>query len=134
MEIDQKLLLEILDIHKFNKLDFVLHLNNKKYQLQNVIITKSSTPVTRPTTRGGAYFSDTYEFKMKATTNDFSIIPLLSKSMLGPSTEFQDLEIRTMVPIENRWKNVTLFTNLTNNVQSSSQLELNMNIVRTNMK
>jgi hypothetical protein len=129
--LDEKFLSKIIEIQKSLKLDFLIHFENVKYNLDNVTIIKSSTPVSKPTIRGGVYFSDTFNFKIKATVNDFSIMPLLSKSMLGPNTEFQELKITTSVPIENSQKNVTFFVYLTNSMKSSSYIELNMIVIRT---
>jgi hypothetical protein len=129
--LDEKFLSKIIEIQKSLKLDFLIHFENVKYNLDNVTIIKSSTPVSKPTVRGGVYFSDTFNFKIKATVNDFSIMPLLSKSMLGPNTEFQELKITTSVPVENSQKNVTFFVYLTNSMKSSSYIELNMIVIRT---
>jgi hypothetical protein len=129
--LDEKFLSKIIEIQKSLKLDFLIHFENIKYNLDNVTIIKSSTPVSKPTVRGGVYFSDTFNFKIKATVNDFSIMPLLSKSMLGPNTEFQELKITTSVPVENSQKNVTFFVYLTNSMKSSSYIELNMIVIRT---
>ena len=134
MQIDEKLLLEIIRTQESVSLDFVLHLDSKEYPLKNVLISKSSTPVTRPTTRGGVYFSDTLVFKMKGTINDTSILSSLSNSMLGPNAEFKELEITTKTTLQKKLKNVTFYTNLTNSMQSSSYLELNMTIIRTNVQ
>jgi hypothetical protein len=131
LSIDENLLSKIIEFQKYLKLDFIIHFENVKYPLDNVTIIKSSTPVSKPTVRGGVYFSDTFNFKIKATVNDFSIIPLLSKCMLGPNTEFQELKISTSVPIENSQNNVTFFVYLTNSMQSSSYIELSMIVVRT---
>jgi len=103
---------------------------NYRFLLENVVISKSSTPVNRPTNRGGVYFSDTYVFKIRATVSELSLAPLLSQSMLGPNTDFQDLEITTKAKIDNSLKNVKLFAHLTNSMQNSSIIELNMNIIR----
>jgi hypothetical protein len=131
LSIDENLLLKIIEIQKSLKLDFIIHFENVKYPLDDVTIIKSATPVSKPTLRGGVYFSDTFNFKIKATVNDFSIMPLLSKSMLGPNTEFQELKITTSIPIENSQKNVIFFVYLTNSMQSSSYIELNMIVIRT---
>lgn len=130
MSLDEKFLLKIIEIQKSTKLDFILHIGNDTFPLNNVIIIKSSTPVNRPTTRGGVYFSDTFAFKIKAQVTDFSLAPLLSKSMLGPNPNFQDLEIITHVEIDNSIKKVSLFSNLTNHMQSSSYIELNMTLMK----
>jgi len=124
------MLLKIIEIHKSSKLDFVLCLASDTFLLENVVISKSSTPVNKPTNRGGVYFSDTFVFKIRATVSDLSLAPLLSQSMLGPNPDFQDLEITTNTKIGNSLKNVKLFAHLTNSMQSSSFIELNMNIIR----
>jgi hypothetical protein len=130
LPLDENMLLKIIEIHKSSKLDFVLCLDSDTFLLENVVISKSSTPVNRPTNRGGVYFSDTFVFKIRATVSDLSLAPLLSQSMLGPNPDFQDLEITTNTKIDNSLKNVKLFAHLTNSMQSSSFIELNMNIIR----
>ena len=129
MTLDEKTLVEIIEVQKSHKLDYILHLEKVTYLLDSVSIAKSSTPVNRPTSRGGVYFSDTFAFKIKAVVDDLSIAELLSKSMLGPNPEFQELEITTNVPIKDSIKKVTFFVNLTNSMQSSSHIELNMTII-----
>jgi hypothetical protein len=130
LTLDEKILVEIIEVQKSHKLDYILHLGKVIYLLDSVAIAKSSTPVNRPTNRGGVYFSDTFAFKIKAVVDDLSIAELLSKSMLGPNPEFQELEITTNVPIKDSIKKVTFFVNLTNSMQSSSHIELNMTIIR----
>ncbi len=127
---DENILLKIIEIQKSTKLDFVLCFASDTFLLENVVISKSSTPVNRPTNRGGVYFSDTFVFKIRATVSELSLAPLLSQSMLGPNPDFQDLEITTKAKIDNSLKNVKLFAHLTNSMQSSSIIELNMNIIR----
>ncbi len=124
------MLLKIIEIQKSTKLDFVLCFASDTFLLENVVISKSPTPVNRPTNRGGVYFSDTFVFKIRATVSELSLAPLLSQSMLGPNPDFQDLEITTKAKIDNSLKNVKLFVHLTNSMQSSSIIELNMNIIR----
>jgi len=130
LTLDENILLKIIEIQKSTKLDFVLCFASDTFLLENVVISKSSTPVNRPTNRGGVYFSDTFVFKIRATVSDLSLAPLLSQSMLGPNPDFQDLEITTKAKIDNSLKNVKLFAHLTNSMQSSSIIELNMNIIR----
>lgn len=129
MEIDEKLLLEIIDIHESKKLKFILNFPQKSFQLSRVLITNSSTPLSKPNVRGGVYFSDTSVFKIVGTTDDLSILSFLSKSMLGPNSQFQELEIVTKIPQNNQSKNVSIFANLTSSKQTSDHLELSMNIV-----
>ena len=132
MTLDEKLLSKIIEIHQSQNLDFLIHFENIKYNLDDVKIVKTSTPVSKPTLRGDVYFSDTFDFKMKATVKEHSIVPLLSKSMLGPNTEFQELKITTNIPFENLQKNTTFYVHLTNSMQNSSHIELNMRIIRIN--
>jgi hypothetical protein len=129
MKINEKLLLEIMHIHESKKLKFILNIAQKSFPLSRVKITNSSTPLSKPNVRGGVYFSDTSVFKIVGTTNDLSLLPLLSKSMLGPNSQFQELEIVSKIPQNNNSKNVSIYTNLTNSMRTSSNLELSMNIV-----
>jgi len=129
MKTDEKLLLEIMHIHESKKLKFILNIAQKSFPLSRVKITNSSTPLSKPNVRGGVYFSDTSVFKIVGTTNDLSLLPLLSKSMLGPNSQFQELEIVSKIPQNNHSKNVSIYTNLTNSMRTSSNLELSMNIV-----
>jgi len=129
MKINEKLLLEIMHIHESKKLKFILNIAQKSFPLSRVKITNSSTPLSKPNVRGGVYFSDTSVFKIVGTTNDLSLLPLLSKSMLGPNSQFQELEIVSKIPQNNHSKDVSIYTNLTNSMRTSSNLELSMNIV-----
>jgi len=134
LPLDENLILKIIEIQKSTKLDFILHLASDTFFLENVVISKSLTPVNHPTNRGGVYFSDTFVFKIKTTVSDLSLAPLLSQSMLGPNPDFQDLEISTKAKIDNSLKTVKLFGHLTNSMQSSSLIELNMNIIRIKLE
>ena len=127
MVIDDKLLSSITQNNADR--DYTLHLDTKSYQLSDVSITKSATPLTRPNMRGGVYFSDTFHYRIKATVDDTTIVPLLSKAMLGPNTEFKNLKITSSLKKDMGTKNISIFTNLTNTMQSSSKVELNMVIV-----
>lgn len=127
MVMDEKLFSSIMQHGQ--ELDYTLHLENKSYQLRNVSITRSSTPLTRPTLRGGVYFSDTHHYKMKATVDDTNIVPLLSSAMLGPNTEFKNLRITSSLKKDQNLTKISLYTNLTNTMQSTSKIELNMVVV-----
>jgi len=130
MPVDLNLLNSLMKIHEHNILRFSLHLNNQHYDLEDVSITHSPTPVHSPTTRGGVYFSDKFAFKIKGIIQDLSVIPLLSKTMLGPNTDFGEIEISTQLKIDGKKRNLSLFTNLINSVQNPSQVELNMILVK----
>lgn len=107
---------------------YSLHLNGREYLLEDVIIMNSPTPVNSPTTRGGVYFSDKFAYKIKGTIKDSSVIPQLTKTMLGPNTEFGEIKITTQA--ETNSKNVEIYANLTNSVQNKSGIQLNMIIVK----
>lgn len=130
MSFDESILEKIIKIHNSTKLDFILCIGNNTFYLKNVLILKSSTPVNRPTKRGGVYFSDKFAFKIKAQVDDFTLAPLLSQSMLGPNPDFQELEITTNSEIDKSLKKITFFVHLTNSMQSSSYIELNMTITK----
>ena len=123
MEIDEEILSKLIATHDIK---YHLFIDDKKYPLENVNMVKSSVPVRRPTTRGGVYFSDTTAYKIKATTNDMSIIPLISKVMLGPNTDFKPLEIKTNLNIDEKTYGITLVTHLTNTMNSNTTLELHL--------
>ena len=108
---------------------YFLHLDEKDFELREVTIKNSPTPVNSPTTRGGVYFSDKFANKIKGTIKDLSIVPLLTKTMLGPNTDFGEIKITTTLESNNEKKDIAIFANLTNSVQGPSKIELNMIIV-----
>jgi hypothetical protein len=130
MSVDLNLLELLMKINEKQSLEYVLHLNNHKYCLSDVSIVNSPTPVNSPTTRGGVYFSDTFAYKIKGTIHDLSVIPLLSKTMLGPNTEFGEIKITTQIINNDKKMNLSIFTNLTNSIQNSSKIELNMILIK----
>jgi hypothetical protein len=113
-----------------NSSEYTIHLNNNTFHLSDVSITNSPTPVNEPTTRGGVYFSDKFAFKMTGTIKDLSVIPLLTKKMLGPNTEFSEIKISTVVHENETPLHFEIFTNLTNSVQTPDAIELSMIIVK----
>ena len=108
---------------------FILHLNDNLYNLINVSIENSPVPVNEPTTRGGVYFSEKFAYKMKGVIQDLSVVPLLTKKMLGPNTEFGELRISGEIQFNGKSVSVNVFTNLTNSVQTPNSIELSMIIV-----
>ena len=102
-----------------------LQIQNKKFAVEQSEITFSNVPVNRPTTRGGVYFSDTTAYKAKILIHDLSISKFLSQAMLGPNTEFADIQL---IPES---ESVVISANLTNYVQKSSDIELNLTITDT---
>lgn len=129
MTVDENLLNSLIDFAKSGTPKFTLHLKDKSYPLTHVQVNHSSVPVNEPTTRGGVYFSDKFAYKMKGKIEDLSVVPLLTKKMLGPNTEFGELKITTSMEFEGSQKNLEIFTNLTNSVQTPDSIELSMIIV-----
>jgi hypothetical protein len=127
--VDAKLLELLIVSHQKESLSYVLHIDDKTYSLMDVTILTSSTPVSVPTIRGGVFFSDTFAYKIKGTVHDVSILPRLSKVMLGPNTEFGEIKITTTIKTESKKINLSLITNLTNSVQSPNKIELNMILI-----
>ena len=124
-------LLEILTKSiESNPSEYVLHLNNTEFHLSDVSITNSPTSVNEPTTRGGVYFSDKFAFKMTGVIKDLSVIPLLTKKMLGPNTEFSEIKITTVIHENENPLYFEIFTNLTNSVQTPDSIELSMIIIK----
>lgn len=122
MENDEKLLANISQAN----LTYVLHIDDRKFILDNTSLIKSKIPVRKPTTRGGVYFTDTTAYKMKATTNDLSIIDLLPCLMLGPNSEFRSLEVKTTFAINGVTKDITLVTHIANTMNTKNIVELNL--------
>ncbi|MBI5377695.1 MAG: hypothetical protein HZA82_03635 [Thaumarchaeota archaeon] len=91
-------------------------------------------PVNRPTTRGGVYSVSDKEYKIKGTIHDLSLIPFISKMMLGPNTEFQEIPVKTQVEIDGKNNTCTLFTYLINAMNNSSKIIFNLLIVRTKIE
>ena len=91
MSFDKTLLENLIQENDTGSCKFRLYLNDKEYPLHQVSILNSPNPVNSPTTRGGAYFADKFAYKLKGTIDDLSVVPLLSKTMLGPNTEFGEI-------------------------------------------
>lgn len=130
MTVDPDLLKILMNPNLTKSYKFNLSLNKKNYSLDDVSITHSPTPVNSPTTRGGVYFSDKFAYKLKGTIHDLSIVPLLTKTMLGPNTEFGEIRITTSITHNDENRNISIYANLTNSVQGPSKIELNMIIIK----
>ncbi len=124
-------LLEILmEFNEKNSADYLLYLNDNTFPITCVSITNSPTPVNEPTTRGGVYFSDKFAYKMKGMIENLSVVPMLTKKMLGPNTEFVELKILTQIESDGKPMTLEIFTNLTNSVQTTNSIELSLIIVK----
>ncbi len=104
--------------------------NDDIFPITRVSITNSPIPVNTPTTRGGVYFSEKFAYKMKGVIDGLSVVPLLTKKMLGPNTEFVELKISTKIESDGKSMNLEIFTNLTNSIQTPDSIELSMIIVK----
>ena len=131
MEIDENILSKLI---QEDDIKYSLSLDGKEYHLDQISMARSSIPVRKPTTRGGVYFSDTTAYKIKAATNDLSLIPLISKVMLGPNTDFKPLEIKTTLDVDGKNRNIILTTHLTNTMNSSTKLELHLIVDKTKLE
>jgi hypothetical protein len=100
-------------------------IQDKTFPVASSEISYTDVPVNKPTTRGGVYFSDTMAYRAKILVSDNSLSKLLSKAMLGPNTEFAKIQlVPDSVPLQ-------IFGNLTNYVQKSTGIELNLVLVET---
>ena len=128
MSVNDELFQSLIEFSRAPDCEFILSVDDLTYSLFGVSIVHSSTPVNEPTTRGGVYFSDKFAYKMKGKIRDLSVVPLLTKKMLGPNTEFKELKIIAKTNSDDR-SFFEIFVNLTNSVQSPESIELNMIIV-----
>ena len=132
MEIDESVLSQLEQ--SSTKREYQIYYQDKLYPLDDVTITKSTMPVNRPTSRGGVYSVSDKEYKIKGTIRDLSFLPFISKMMLGPNTEFQEIPIKTRLEIERKNKSCTLYAYLTNAMNNSSKIVLNLLIIRTKIE
>ncbi|MFB5620945.1 MAG: hypothetical protein ACE5RC_07435 [Nitrosopumilus sp.] len=132
MSFNMQLLENLIDFNDKNSPKFTLYVNNQIYPISSTSISNSPIPVNEPTTRGGVYFSEKFAYKMKCVVEDLSVVPLLTKKMLGPNTEFGELKITTQIETNGKPISLEILTNLTNSVQTPESIELSMIIVKIN--
>lgn len=130
MSINLDLLKILMEFNEKNSPQYQLYLNDDVFPITCVSITNSPTTVNEPTTRGGVYFSEKFAYKMKGVIDGLSVVPLLTKKMLGPNTEFVELKISTQIEFDGQSMNIEIFTNLTNSIQTPDSIELSMIIVK----
>ena len=130
MSVDLDLLKILMEFNEKNSPQYKLYLNDDIFPITRVSITNSPIPVNKPTTRGGVYFSEKFAYKMKGMIDGLSVVPLLTKKMLGPNTEFVELKISTKIESDGKSMNLEIFTNLTNSIQTPDSIELSMIIVK----
>ena len=122
----QKELEELLVLYEKHNVKFKLIIDENEFDVKSVNIKNEVTPVTKPTKRGGVYFSDTIVNKINAIITDLAITKHLTKAMLGPNTEFQDIILRVAYKKKNIEHSMKIITNLTSSMQSSNEIELNL--------
>ena len=128
MEIDKNMLHWLVDNHTTQK--FEMKINDLSYAVDAFTMSYSETPVSKPTTRGGVYFSGKMGFRIKAHISD-DLSKTLSKTMLGPNTDFEKIQFLTTLEPHGNKKELKIFANLANYVQRSTGLELNLMVVGT---
>ncbi|MDC4218584.1 MAG: hypothetical protein MT336_05600, partial [Candidatus Nitrosopumilus limneticus] len=126
MSVDLNLLEKLVKYSAENDSKFSIFINDQIFNLLHVSIENSPIPVNEPTTRGGVYFSEKFAYKIKGIIEDLSVVPLLTKKMLGPNTEFGELRISCNIQMNNKSISVDIFTNLTNSLQTPNSIELSM--------
>ena len=110
-------------------LDFVMRVGKAEYHVESFSIENSQTSVTKPTLRGGVYLSNPNEFKIKATFLGTSLAPVLSGTMLGPSTDFEKIKFIAGINLGGATRRLEIIANLINYVQRGGGLELNLIVV-----
>lgn len=124
----------LVKLSEIQNLACVMYVEEKSYQVHGISIVKSTIPVRKPTTRGGVYFTDVMAYKIKAITQDISITGEIPKLMLGPSTDFKPILIKTQLRIDGAEHLVILTTHLTNAVNTTGQVELNLIADKVDLK
>ncbi len=108
---------------------FLLRLDGASHLMEQVAVADSPTPVSRPTMRGGSYFSDKTVHRITGTIGRTDLAPYLTGKMLGPNTEFGVLRIDAAVAREGILHRLVIAAHLTNSVQTPDSTELGMIIV-----
>lgn len=128
MHLDKDTLLELM---QNSAQKYTMRIKNVEYFPKEIQLRYVETPVNKPTTRGGVYFSDKMGFKIMVKLADTALASLLSKMMLGPNTDFEQIQFLTHLPAGGTTKVFKIFANLVNYVQKSDGLELNLMVIGT---
>lgn len=129
MDMDEDLMRKLLGAD-LSGLEFEMRLGDESFALDSVDVIKVAAPVTGRTERGGAYFSDTEQFKLRARLSDRRITRLIPDMMLGPSAEFADVRILAG-SLPGGGPGVCFHTNLTNSMENASRIELYLAVTGT---
>jgi len=127
------LLEELTKTQNLEHLTFSISIRGDSYKLNNVIISKNDTPLTKKALRGGVYISDKFVYQIKGTVFNSSLAKSLSDFMLGPNFKFKELEI-SIDDRFSKWNTVSIIVNLVNSAQKQTRTELTMNIIKLYQK
>lgn len=99
-------LLDVLSTCITNKIYFNFEIANKYYFIKNISVQHVDGTI-----------------KLKGIINDFKLLPMLSKTMLGPNSKFIDIKI---FPFYNNFiYKIIIVANLVNIIQKMDHIELN---------
>ena len=99
-------------------------LEDKRYELYDVRLFETTTPVRERASRGNVYTEDRRSYRMEAGVN-MAACSLLSRTMLGPSSRFGGLHIRARVGSNT----VNMEGGLLNMSRTGGRARLNIGIV-----
>ena len=116
---------ELQDIVQKYSSNFMMLMPENSFPIDKIEMFQTDNPINEPTTRGGVYFAEMKEWKIHATFSDTSISKHLSNAMLGPNKDF--LDIILVAEIHNS-QSISLVTNLTNIMQNTSKVVLNLTL------
>lgn len=131
MPVDNDLLFRLVKAQ--NNGPCIMKIGQNSYGVDSLELNYSEIPLTKPSTRGGVYFSDKMAFKAKVRVSDLGITKVLSKTMLGPNQEFEKIHLLMDLESGEGKKALTIFGNLINYVQKKSVLELNLVVIGTEL-
>lgn len=104
-----------------------IRIRGREFVPSAVEVTRSAVPVRRPGTRGGAYFAGREAHRITCLV-DGSAAPLLTSTMLGPSTEFAPIEV-VAAAAGGGGQARTITANLASYVQSRDGIRLSLVVV-----
>lgn len=105
---------------------YTILVEGRQFAVSGFRLSKTEIPVNKPTTRGGVYFSDRQGFCIWAEIKDGDIANILSKTMLGPNTEFKEVVFLTNLEKQGQAKQLQIAGNLTWYVQKKDCIQLNV--------